>query len=143
MLYELYAAQKLSNTHWSADSAAIFNLSSNSMRGQKFWTSADAAGLPIFPGLVRGEEVTGNNEIEHAIRFTMPSGYILDQFTWPATHCAAGDSDVCDGTQAGRTITQNPPMGTRFRLKACFDISQYSLQVGCRCFFGGTTTTLN
>jgi hypothetical protein len=106
-LWELYAASK-SGSSWSAGSGAIFDLRSNALRPAG-WTSADAAGLPIFPGLVRYAEVlTGS--IEHAIRFTAPDtcGYI-----YPARHPTA---DPCSNL---------PPMGLRLRLKASVNISSF------------------
>lgn len=105
-LFELYAAHKTA-TGWTAGSGAIFDLNSNGLRPFG-WTSADAAGLPVFPGLIRYEEVA-QGEIKHAIRFTAPrtqNGYIL-----PATH------------QAGSNDPSLPPMGLRVRLKANYDIS--------------------
>jgi hypothetical protein len=106
-LYELYAAYKSGGT-WQAGSGAIWDLASNALRPDT-WTSADAAGLPILPGLVRYDEILAG-EINHAIRFTMDdtAGYI-----WPARHLTS---------PANVNI---PPMGARFRLKASFDISSY------------------
>jgi hypothetical protein len=109
-LYELYAAYPQTNS-WQAGSGAIFNLLSNTLRPSG-WTSADAAGLPIFPGLVRYEEVAAG-AINHAIRFTVPQ--TQRAFLWPARHYAS--------TLTG---TQYPPMGARFRLKATYDISGFS-----------------
>jgi hypothetical protein len=110
-LYELYNAQNPGDSPgWTAANGAIFHLGSNTLRTAG-WTSADAAGLPILPGLVRYDEVMAG-EIRHAIRFTVSSsqqGYIH-----PATH-AAGDSS-----------TTLPPMGLRLRLKASFDTSSFS-----------------
>ena len=106
-LWELYDAQR-SGSGWTAGSGAYFDLRSNALRPAG-WTSADAAGLPIFPGLVRYEEVkTGS--IDHAIRFTAPStcGYI-----YPATHLTA---PPCSNL---------PPMGLRVRLKASVDLSGF------------------
>lgn len=113
VLYELYNARNNSNTTgWSADSGAVWNLSTNGLRPEG-WTSADAAGLPILPGLLRYKEVK-NNSIHHAIRFTAPD----TQNGWihPATHQAGSDD---------RTL---PPMGLRVRLKADYDISSYTGQ---------------
>jgi hypothetical protein len=110
ILYELYAAYPQSAS-WQAGSGAIFNLLSNALRPAT-WTSADAAGLPIFPGLVRYDEVAAG-EIRHAIRFTVPQ--TQKAFLWPARHYASS-----------LTGTQYPPMGARFRLKASFDISGFS-----------------
>ncbi len=110
-LYELYNAKKTASG-WSGDSGAIWDLSSNKTRTIG-WTSADAAGLPILPGLVRYDEVAAG-AIRHAIRFTAPktqNGYIL-----PATH------------QAGKNDATLPPMGLRMRLKASYDISNLTGQ---------------
>jgi hypothetical protein len=108
-LYELYGAAR-SGSGWTAQSGAVFNLMSDALRPAG-WTSADAAGLPILPGLVRRDEVVAGH-IDHALRFTVSrsqSGYIS-----PATH------------EAGSSADPNlPPMGARFRLKASFDISGY------------------
>ncbi len=110
ILYELYAAYPQSSS-WQAGSGAIFNLSSQALRTAS-WTSADAAGLPIFPGLVRYEEILAG-EIRHAIRFTVPQ--TLRGYVWPARHYASS-----------LTGSQYPPMGARFRLKANFDISGFT-----------------
>lgn len=114
ILYELFNAWPLSDGDWSAGSGAIFPLNSNNLRPSG-WTSADAAGLPIFPGLVRYDEVAAGH-IDHALRFTAPA--TQDSFVWPARHYAS--------THSG---SQYPPMGTRFRLKADFDISPFPLHV--------------
>ncbi|MCU1460227.1 MAG: hypothetical protein JWO37_302 [Acidimicrobiales bacterium] len=110
-LYELYHASPDGHGGWNADSGAIFDLRSDRLRPDT-WTSADAAGLPILPGLVRWDEVQAGH-IDHALRFTIARtqrGYIH-----PATH------------QAGSTTDPNvAPMGARFRLKASFDISHYT-----------------
>lgn len=111
ILYELYSAYPQANGTWQAGSGAIFNLSSNALR-QSGWTSADAAGLPILPGLVRYDEVA-SGEIKHAIRFTAPQ--TRNAFIWPARHLASS-----------LTGQQYPPLGQRFRLKADFDISGFS-----------------
>ena len=106
-LYELYAAHKVGGI-WHAGSGAIWNLTSNALRPNT-WTSADAAGLPILPGLVRYSEIAAG-AINHAIRFTAnnTAGYI-----WPARHLTSPAS------------ANIPPMGARFRLKASFNISSY------------------
>ena len=111
ILYELYRAFPQTDDSWQADSGAVFDLSSHALRPPG-WTSADAAGLPILPGLVRYEEVAAG-EIGHAIRFTAPE--TRRAFVWPARHFA---SDL--------TGSQYPPMGQRFRLRASFDTSGYS-----------------
>lgn len=106
-LYEIYDAS-FDGANWNGGSGAIWALNSNALRPET-WTSADAAGLPIFPGLVRYDEIL-SGEIRHALRFTAEetAGYI-----WPARHQT---SDPSDGI---------PPMGARFRLKADFDISGF------------------
>ena len=106
-LYEIYDAS-FNNGKWSGGSGAIWDLRSNSLRPAD-WTSADAAGLPILPGLVRYDEIT-SGEIKHALRFTASStaGYI-----WPARHLT---SPAQNGI---------PPMGARFRLKADYNITSF------------------
>jgi hypothetical protein len=110
MLYELYAVSK-SGSKWSAGSGAVWNLRSNALRPAG-WTSADAAGLPILPGLVRYDEVLAG-AIQHAVRFTAPHtcGYI-----YPARH------------QTAAPCSNLPPMGLRVRLKASVDISSFGVQ---------------
>ena len=110
ILYELYSAYPQSAS-WKAGSGAIFNLLSDSLRVAT-WTSADAAGLPIFPGLVRYDEIAAG-EIRHALRFTVPQ--TQKAYVWPARHYASS-----------LTAAQYPPMGVRFRLRADFDISSFS-----------------
>ena len=97
---------------WNADSGAIFDLTSNALRPAG-WTSADAAGLPIFPGLVRYDEVFEQQEIKHAVRFT--ASITRRAYISPARHWASNNTSV-----------DRPPMGMRVRLKASFDISGYS-----------------
>ncbi|XDD51938.1 hypothetical protein AB3N59_06575 [Leptospira sp. WS92.C1] len=109
-LYELYSARKKGNA-WTAGSGAIFDLKSNEIRPAN-WTSADAAGLPILPGLVRYEEVAAG-EITHAIRFT--ARRTQKAYVWPARHYASKITDK-----------NVPPMGMRFRLKANFNIEGFS-----------------
>jgi hypothetical protein len=113
ILYELYDAFPQSGGSWHAWSGAIFDLNSDNLRPAG-WTSADAAGLPIYPGLVRYDEVS-SGEINHALRFTVPQ--TRNTYVWPARHYASS-----------LTGTQYPPMGQRFRLKAGFDISGFSPQ---------------
>ncbi len=113
ILYELYRAFPQSSS-WTADSGAIFDLRSNALRPLG-WTSADAAGLPIVPGLVTYDEIL-TGEITHAIRFTVPQS--RREYVWPARHYASS-----------LTGTQYPRMGERFRLKASFDISGYPTDV--------------
>jgi hypothetical protein len=108
-LYELYAAHR-SGAGWEAGSGAVFNLRSNALRPEG-WTSADAAGLPIFPLLVRYPEVR-SGQIDHALRVTVEHtqrGYIH-----PATHFASSSSDPA-----------LPPMGLRLRLKASFPLAGF------------------
>jgi hypothetical protein len=113
-LYELFAAYPNGDGSWHAGSGAIFNLDSNALR-PAMWTSADAAGLPILPGLVRYEEVIAG-ELHHALRFTAPQ--TRNAYIWPARH------------QASSLTGQNyPPMGQRFRLKQSFDISGFGPNV--------------
>ncbi len=115
VLYELYYAFPVNGgSAWTAGSGAIFDLSSHALRPAS-WTSADAAGLPILPGLVRYAEVAAG-EIRHALRFTAPQ--TRRAYVWPARHYA---SDL--------TGAQYPPMGQRFRLKADFDIRGFSPEV--------------
>ena len=112
-LYELYDAHKV-GTGWQAGSGAIFDLTSNALRPDS-WTSADAAGLPILPGLVRYDEVAAG-EITHALRFTVSrtqQGYIH-----PATHYASSNTDP-----------SLPPMGLRLRLKASYPIGDFPASV--------------
>ena len=108
-IYELYGAKR-SGSGWAAMSGAVFNLKSDALRPDT-WTSADAAGLPILPGLVRPDEIRAGH-IEHALRFTVQT--TQRGFIHPATH------------QAGSTTsTSTPPMGARFRLKASFSLTPY------------------
>ena len=110
VLYELFSAVPQAAS-WKAGSGAIFHLNSQALRPAT-WTSADAAGLPIWPGLVRYDEIAAG-AIHHAIRFTVP--HTQRAFVWPARHYA---SSLTGG--------QYPPMGARFRLKAGFDTSKFS-----------------
>jgi hypothetical protein len=110
-LYELYKAVPNADGSWNAVGSARFDLEGNELRPDS-WTSADAAGLPIFPGLVRHEEVA-TGEIAHALRFTVPK--TRRAYVWPARHYASQSEDEA-----------LPPMGLRFRLKADFDISGFS-----------------
>jgi hypothetical protein len=112
VLYELYAASWNGGSP-TAGSGAIFHLTgpnANDLRPAT-WTSADAAGLPILPGLVRWDEVRAG-VIDHAIRFTVSC--TSRQFLWPARHQAGVDDNAC------------PPMGARFRLKAGFGVAAFS-----------------
>jgi len=111
-LYELFDARPVNGgASWTAGSGAIFDLSSNALRPAG-WTSADAAGLPIFPGLVRYDEVVERAEIRHALRFTCP--VTRRAYVHPARHFASS-----------RTDANLPPMGMRVRLRANFDVSGF------------------
>lgn len=109
-LHELYRVD--ANNGWRAGSGAIWSLNTNQLR-PLHWTSADAAGLPIFAGLLRYDEVV-SGFIGHAIRFTVPSS---NSYVWPARHLTAGAYDI---------LSDKPPFGARFRLKASFDISGFT-----------------
>ena len=115
-LYELFDAHPENGVaSWRAGSGAVFDLSSNALRPAG-WTSADAAGLPIFPGLVRYDEAVERGAIEHALRFTCPRtrrGYVD-----PARHFASSD-----------TSSALPPMGMRVRLRASFDTTGFSPEI--------------
>ncbi len=112
-LYELFYAFPINNgASWDAACGAVFDLNSNALRPAG-WTSADAAGLPIFPGLVRYDEVFEQGEIKHALRFTAQR--TRRAYVYPARHFASSD-----------TSPNRPPMGMRVRLKAGFDISNFS-----------------
>jgi hypothetical protein len=108
-LYELYKAEPQGDGTWKAGSGAVFDLDSNDLRPETF-TSADAAGLPILPGLVRYDEVSAG-EIDHPIRFTLEE--TRDQYVWPARH------------EAGQPGADLPPMGLWLRLKADVDTSGF------------------
>ena len=110
VLYEIYAAYPQPDGTWRGGSGAIFDLKANLLR-PRGWTSADAAGLPILPGLVRYEEALAG-EIRHAIRFTIHT--TQRAFVWPARHYASSN-----------TSTTVAPMGQRFRLRASFDVSSF------------------
>jgi hypothetical protein len=111
-LYELYRAFfKRGGAHWNADSGVRWDLHSTALRPDS-WTSADAAGLPIFPGLVRYDEVAAGH-LDHAIRVTFDS--TRDAWVHPASHCA------------GDTSNPNAPaMGTRLRLKTGYSLGRFS-----------------
>lgn len=112
MLYELFYS-RVNGNHWDASSGAIFNLSSNQLRPET-WTSADAAGLPIFPGLVRYDEIV-KGEIDHPIRFTLTSNNVKPAYIFPARHKV--------NSSGGQ---YSLPFGARIRLKGSFNISSYS-----------------
>ena len=113
-LYELYNSSVNGDGSWNADSTAVWDLLSDEQRPYT-WTSADAAGLPIFPGLVRYDEVA-SGKIQHAFRFTLPKTRAA--FVPPASHWAANTTDP-----------SAPPMGMRLRLKSSYDISGFSSQM--------------
>lgn len=119
-LYELYHVSKNQKGSWSAGSGAVFDLRSNTLRPEG-WTSADAAGLPIMPGLLRYAELASGS-IEHALRFT--ASRTQKAFVWPATHFASSTSDP-----------NLPPMGVRLRLRSDFDESSFpaDCQIILRC----------
>ena len=111
ILYELYDAHyNAALNRWEAGSGAIWDLKVNSYRPEG-WTSADAAGLPMLPGLVRFDEVS-QGEITHALRFTVPESQ--HAYIFPASHAADDSTDL-----------NLPPMGLRVRLKASYDISSF------------------
>ncbi len=113
-LYELYAAYPQPGGAWKAGSGARWELGSNALRPDG-WTSADAAGLPILPLLIRRDEVQAG-EIRHALRFT--ADITQKAHLWPARH------DASDNTNPNR-----PPMGARFRLKSSVDIDGYATEI--------------
>ncbi len=113
VLYELFDAHPEPDGSWSAGSGAIFDLRAYGLRPDS-WTSADAAGLPILPGLVRYEEVA-TGVMAHAIRFTAPR--TQRAYLWPARHFASSSTDP-----------DLPPMGAWFRLKSSVDPADFSLQ---------------
>jgi len=113
-LYETWSSYPQPNGSWQAGSGAVFDLNSNNLRPAT-WTSADAAGLPVLPGLVRRDEVVAG-VINHALRFTIQR--TRNSYIWPARHKASSDSNP-----------NLPPMGQRFRLKANFDISSFPRDV--------------
>lgn len=109
-LYEMYDAVPRTDGSWKAASAALFDLNANNVRptAKPGWTSADAAGLPIFPGLVRYDEAS-TGVIRHALRFTVDQS--RRAYVWPANHFASSASSASP-----------PPMGMRVRLKASYKI---------------------
>lgn len=119
-LYELFSAYPQGGgTSWRAGSGAVFDLRSNTLRPD-YWTSADAAGLPIYPGLVRYDEVVGEGVIDHALRFTVSRSQ--RGFIHPATHFASSITDA-----------NVPPMGARFRMKQSYSCAAYSTEVKVIC----------
>ncbi len=113
-LYELYDASY--ENGWKASSGAIWDLKSNAMRPPG-WTSADAAGLAILPGLVRYDEVA-SGVINHALRFVVEK---TDSYIWPASHLTKG--------KPNQPSQYQPPLGARFRLKSSFDISGFDSNI--------------
>jgi hypothetical protein len=112
-LYELYHSNPQKDGSWEADSAAVWDLLNDEQRPYT-WTSADAAGLPVFPGLARYDEVA-SGQIQHALRFTLQ--YSRQAFTPPASHWAPTSTNALAA-----------PMGMRLRLKASYDISPFPPQ---------------
>ncbi|GCE15586.1 hypothetical protein KTT_54450 [Tengunoibacter tsumagoiensis] len=112
-LYETFASYPQADGSWKAGSGAIWDLNSNALRPRN-WTSADAAGLPIFAGLVRYDEIA-SGVITHALRFTV--NQTQNTYIWPARHFASSNTDP-----------NLPPMGLRLRLKADVNIDGYSPQ---------------
>jgi hypothetical protein len=110
-LYEMFASYRQTDGSWHAGSGAVWNLNSNSLRPAT-WTSADAAGLPILPGLVNYNDIL-SGAIHHALRFTVSQ--TQNTFLWPARHEASSSSNP-----------NLPPMGLRLRLKASVNISSFS-----------------
>jgi hypothetical protein len=114
LLYEIFSAYPQPDGSWRAGSGAVFDLRSNRLRPAG-WTSADAAGFAILPGLIRFDEVAAG-EIRHAIRMTAPQ--TRREYIWPARHFASTLTDA-----------KYPPMGLRFRLKAGFDVTPFPADV--------------
>lgn len=128
-LYELYRAFPQADGSWEAGSGAVWDLSTNAGRGsgvpipaegEQGYTSADAAGLAIFPGLARYDEIVERGELLHALRFTVNRSQAA--WVWPATHYASDDTDP-----------NLPPMGLRLRMKSSYDCSAYSTEVQVLC----------
>ena len=124
--YEFYRASRPSENPdgmWHADQESVWDMKTNSFRPLG-WTSADAAGLPILPGLARPDEALptsqgGQGVILHALRFTLPNAVILNQYLYPGSH-------IANPGNTNRSI--QPPMGARFRLKASVNISTLNPQ---------------
>lgn len=114
VLYETWSSYLQNDGTWHAGSGAVFDLRSHALRPDT-WTSSDAAGLPILPGLVRYDEVAAG-AIRHAIRFT--AARTRRAYVWPARHYASSSTDPA-----------RPAMGQRFRLKASFDTSPFTPEV--------------
>ena len=125
VLYELFDAHFRAHGRSTAGSGAIWSLRSNHLRPAT-WTSADAAGLPILPGLINYDEVMSGH-LDHAIRFTADT--TDERFIWPARH------------QAGSVHSQSyPPMGARFRLKASFSLPRSRCARACQVVIGAMKT---
>ena len=126
ILYEFYRASRPSENadgKWHADSETIWDMRTNSFRPLG-WTSADAAGLPILPGLAHPDEGLpvaqgGQGIIRHALRFTLPNAIILNEYLYPGSHTA---------NPGNNSRSNQPPMGARFRLKAGVNISTLNPQ---------------
>lgn len=126
IVYEFYRASRPGENgdgRWHADQESVWDLKADSFRPLG-WTSADAAGLAILPGLVRPDEGLpvsqgGQGVISHAIRFTLKNNLILNQFLYPASHTA---------NPGNTNAAVQPPMGARFRLKAGVDLSAMNPQ---------------
>ena len=122
-LYEMGVSMKQdngSNVSWTAFSGAVWDLNSNALRPDT-WTSADAAGLPMLPLLVRYDDVQ-TGQINHAVRFT--AGITRRAYVWPGRHYASSN------TQANR-----PPLGQRFRLKALVNVEAMSISAEAKVIF--------
>ncbi len=114
LLYEMWSSWPQQDGSWHAGSGAVFDLGANLLRPAG-WTSADAAGLPVLPGLIRWEEVAAG-EIRHAIRFT--ASQTRRAYVWPARHFASSSTDPA-----------RPAMGQRFRLKESFDVTPFAPEI--------------
>jgi hypothetical protein len=125
VLYELYNAFPGANGTWRADAGAIFDLKKKSPQRPIGWTSCDAAGLPVMPGLIRYDEVVGECKLTHAIRFTAQR--TRRAFVYPASHFASRSQDP-----------NLPPMGMRVRLKTDYDIDRFTPE--CRVILQGLKT---
>jgi hypothetical protein len=112
LLYETFATTWNTAGHWEAGSGAVFDMNRNDRRPEG-WTSADAAGLAIFPGLIRYDEAFGTSDITHAFRVTVRAS---NSYVWPASHAAGSNASAA-------------PMGARLRLKASRDISGFAPEV--------------
>ncbi len=120
LLYELWQAAPVNGgSAWDAGSGAVWNLNVDATRPAG-WTSADAAGLPVFPGLARYDEIVVNHAINHALRFTVQNSRAA--YVPPATHFASNN-----------TSANLPAMGMRFRMKSSFDCSGYSQEAQVVC----------